>query len=106
MRSRTTASWISVARSPSTRGRVAVALAFTGASLGFDRTKLFRSMWTVRSRFILVKQKDVRPVCHDRAMSDAMAGREARRYPHGVPSWVDVTQVDLTAGSEFYGALF
>jgi predicted enzyme related to lactoylglutathione lyase len=31
---------------------------------------------------------------------------EQRRYPHGVPSWVDVTQPDLEAATRFYGELF
>jgi predicted enzyme related to lactoylglutathione lyase len=31
---------------------------------------------------------------------------DQRRYPHGVPSWVDVTQPDLEAAARFYGGLF
>ena len=31
---------------------------------------------------------------------------DQRRYPHGVPSWVDVTQPDLDAAARFYGGLF
>jgi predicted enzyme related to lactoylglutathione lyase len=31
---------------------------------------------------------------------------DQRRYPHGVPSWVDVTQTDLAAARGFYGGLF
>jgi len=31
---------------------------------------------------------------------------DQRRYPHGVPSWVDVTQPDLEAAARFYGELF
>jgi predicted enzyme related to lactoylglutathione lyase len=31
---------------------------------------------------------------------------DERRYPHGVPSWVDVTQTDLDAAARFYGGLF
>ncbi len=29
-----------------------------------------------------------------------------RRYPHGVPCWVDTEQVDLEAATQFYGGLF
>ena len=31
---------------------------------------------------------------------------DQRRYPHGVPSWVDVTQTDVAAGAQFYAGLF
>ena len=31
---------------------------------------------------------------------------DQRHYPHGVPSWVDVTQTDLDAAARFYGGLF
>ena len=31
---------------------------------------------------------------------------DQRRYPHGVPSWVDVTQPDLGAAARFYRELF
>ena len=31
---------------------------------------------------------------------------DQRRYPHGVPSWVDVGQTDLEASRAFYGGLF
>src|SRR4051812_48054722 len=45
-------------------------------------------------------------VCHDRCMSsetdDVVVLTDQRRYPHGVPSWVDVTQTDLDAAREFY----
>jgi hypothetical protein len=48
-------------------------------------------------------------VCHDRRMSsenDQVVLTDQRRYPQGVPSWVDVTQTDLAAASEFYRGLF
>lgn len=32
--------------------------------------------------------------------------QERRRYPHGVPSWVDTEQADLAAASDFYSGLF
>jgi predicted enzyme related to lactoylglutathione lyase len=38
--------------------------------------------------------------------NDNIVLTDQRRYPHGVPSWVDVTQTDLEAGREFYGGLF
>ena len=38
--------------------------------------------------------------------TDAVVLTDQRRYPHGVPSWVDVTQTDLGAAREFYGGLF
>ncbi len=31
---------------------------------------------------------------------------DQRRYPHGVPCWVDVTQADVAAAVEFYAGLF
>jgi predicted enzyme related to lactoylglutathione lyase len=31
---------------------------------------------------------------------------DQRRYPHGVPSWVDTEQPDLDMATRFYGALF
>ena len=31
---------------------------------------------------------------------------DQRRYPHGVPCWVDTEQPDLTAAARFYTALF
>ena len=34
--------------------------------------------------------------------NDQVVLTDQRRYPHGVPSWVDVTQTDLAAASEFY----
>jgi predicted enzyme related to lactoylglutathione lyase len=37
---------------------------------------------------------------------DELTGTDQRRYPHGVPSWVDVTQTDLDAGAAFYAGLF
>jgi predicted enzyme related to lactoylglutathione lyase len=43
----------------------------------------------------------------DRVMSDDQPVlTDQRRYPHGVPSWVDVTQPDLDAAARFYGGLF
>ena len=47
--------------------------------------------------------------CHDRRMSnetDEVVLTDQRRCPHGVPSWVDVTQTDPAAASEFYSGLF
>ena len=38
--------------------------------------------------------------------TDDVVLTDQRRYPHGVPSWVDVTQADLAAAQEFYGGLF
>ena len=38
--------------------------------------------------------------------TDEVVLTDQRRYPHGVPSWVDVTQTDLAGASEFYRALF
>jgi predicted enzyme related to lactoylglutathione lyase len=38
--------------------------------------------------------------------TDAVVLTDQRRYPHGVPSWVDVTQTDLAAARGFYGGLF
>jgi uncharacterized protein len=44
---------------------------------------------------------------NDRKMSDDHPVlTDQRHYPHGVPSWVDVTQPDLDAAARFYGALF
>lgn len=31
---------------------------------------------------------------------------DQRRYPHGVPSWVDVTPPDVATGAEFYAGMF
>src|SRR4051812_18196712 len=111
MSSRMTASWISVARSPSTRGRVVAAVGVTGPRSVVDDTKLFRSIPTVRRRFIRVKRAGTAVVprrldgvvgvgCHHRCMTDNVdvVLTDQRRYPHGVPSWVDVTQPDVAAG--------
>ena len=38
--------------------------------------------------------------------TDEVLLTDQRRYPHGVPSWVDVTQSDLAAARGFYGDLF
>jgi hypothetical protein len=38
--------------------------------------------------------------------TDDVVLTDHRRYPHGVPSWVDVTQTDLAAARAFYGELF
>jgi predicted enzyme related to lactoylglutathione lyase len=35
-----------------------------------------------------------------------VAVTDDRRYPHGVPCWVDVTQRDLAEAGRFYGGLF
>jgi uncharacterized protein len=43
----------------------------------------------------------------DRVMSDDQPVlTDQRRYPHGVPSWVDVGQTDPEASRVFYGGLF
>jgi predicted enzyme related to lactoylglutathione lyase len=38
--------------------------------------------------------------------NDNVVLTDQRRYPHGVPSWVDVTQIDLEGARAFYGGLF
>jgi predicted enzyme related to lactoylglutathione lyase len=38
--------------------------------------------------------------------NDNVVLTDQRRYPHGVTSWVDVTQTDLDAARSFYGGLF
>ena len=39
-------------------------------------------------------------------MSTDVIVSDQRHYPHGVPSWVDVTQRDLEEATRFYGRLF
>ena len=38
--------------------------------------------------------------------TDEVVLTDQRRYPHGVPSWVDVIQTDPAAASKFYSGLF